>query len=91
MLAEALVIFSCVNSTGCKETSAQYYSTHPELKEMVEHNEYKIKKYLGPTIIQVYGPMIYVVAGGTGTVRLNKFFSLQLSSQKTAVLFSKDF
>lgn len=91
MLPEALVIFACVTSKGCNETSSHYYNTHPEVREMVERNSKKIEKFIGPTVIQTFGPALYVAAGGTGTVRLNKFFSLQLNREKGTLVFSKEF
>jgi hypothetical protein len=63
-----LVIFSCLRSVGCSETSTHYYNTNPELKEMVKLNETRINKLAGPFVVQVVGPMIYTVMGGTGTL-----------------------
>lgn len=91
MLPEALVVFACLNSTGCSETSSHYYNTHPDVRELVERNEKKIEKFIGPQIIATFGPMIYVAAGGTGTVRLNKFFSLQINHEKGTLVFGKEF
>lgn len=91
MLAEALVILSCSTSKGCSETSTYYYATHPELREIVEVNEKKIEKFIGPTIIQTIGPFLYVAVGGTSTVRLNKYFNLQFSNQSRILGFIKEF
>lgn len=91
MLPEALVIFACLNSTGCQETSTHYYNTHPEFREIVERNEKKVEKFVGPKIIAIFGPMIYVAAGGTGTVRLDKYLSLQLNHQQGTLVFNKEF
>lgn len=91
MLSEALVIFACVNSTGCSPTSSLYYNTHPELKEFVDKTQIKVVEFVGPMTIQTLGPVLYMAAGGTGTVRLDKYFSLQLKSNKAGILFGKDF
>lgn len=91
MLPEALVIFACVNSSGCSETSSHYFNTHPEVREIVKRNERIVEKFIGPYVIQTAGPLLYVVAGGTGTVRLSKYFNLQLSTQKSTLVFSKEF
>ena len=91
MLPEALVILACTTSKGCNETSSHYYNTHPEVRHIVEENEKKIEKFVGPTVIATFGPMLYVAAGGTGTVRLNKFFSLQFNKEKGTLVFSKEF
>lgn len=58
---------------------------------MVKSNEKKIERFIGPTIIQTVGPVIFAAAGGTSTVRLNKYFNLQLSIQKNTLIFSKEF
>lgn len=91
MLPEALVIFSCLKSVGCTETSSHYYNTHPEIREMINKNEQKIEKFVGPTAIQAAGPVLYVLIGGTQTVRLTKSFSLQLNSGRNILIFSKEF
>lgn len=91
MLPEALVIFACVNSTGCSQTSSHYFNTHPDVRESIKKHERIVQEFIGPYVIQTAGPLIYVVAGGTGTVRLNKYFNLQLSTQKSTLMFSKEF
>lgn len=91
MLPEALVILACTTSKGCQETSSHYYNTNPQLREVVERNEKKIEKFIGPQIIAIFGPMIYIAAGGTGTVRISKYFSLQLNHEKGMIVFGKEF
>lgn len=91
MLAEGLVILACTTSKGCTETSSHYYATHPEVREIVERNEKKVEKFIGPQVIAVFGPMIYVAAGGTGTVRLNKRFNLQLNHDGAKLVFGVEF
>lgn len=90
-MEEFLVIFACLNSTGCTETSRHYYNTHPQIQEVVKKGEKIANKYIGPTAIQVLGPAILISAGATGTIRLNKHFSLQ-GNKNTGILgFSKEF
>lgn len=91
LLEEALVIFACINSTGCKETSTQYYSTHPEVKQMIERQERKVKEFVGPYLVEAIGPVLFVAVGGTGTVRLYKNWSLQISEETSMLSFRKDF
>lgn len=90
MLPEALVLFACLNSTGCSETSTHYYNTHPEVREMIQKNEQKIERFIGPTLIQTLGPVLYIAAGKSGTMRINKYLSLQLSSQTSTLVFNKE-
>lgn len=91
LLEEALVIFACVNSTGCSETSSQYYATHPEFRSFVEYEEKRIRNYVGPQVLDTVGPVLFVVAGGTGTIRLNQYFGLQFSRSNGTLTFKKEF
>lgn len=95
MLAEMLVIFSCANSMGCSQTSTVYFATHPHIKEMVNRHGKKAeevaREFVGPATLHVVGPVIYMAAGGTGTVRLTKTISLQLNVQRTVIMYGLDF
>lgn len=91
MLPEALVIFACLNSTGCSETSSHYFNTHPDMKEMVKKHERKVEEYVGPYVIATVGPVLHIASGGTGTVRLNRQFSLQVGIKKTTLMFGMEF
>ncbi len=95
MLPELLVIFACVNSTGCSETSSAYYNIHPEIQQMVEetgeHIRIRAEKYVGPIVIQTVGPMIYAAAGGTGTIRFSKNISVQGNKKDLKLTFGMEF
>lgn len=91
ILEEALVIFACMNSTGCAETSSQYYVVHPEVKRYIQHKENAAKNYVGPGVIETIGPFVYVAMGGTGNLRISKNFSFQLKREESMLTFRKDF
>lgn len=91
MIAEGLVIFACFNSTGCAETSRLYYDTHPYTREALMNGEKLTKKYLGSVVIEIIAPALAVATGTIGTIRLNKYFSLQGNKQYVMLGFSKDF
>jgi hypothetical protein len=91
VIAEGLVIFSCLNHAGCSETSSHYYALHPEIREIVDFNEKRIKRYVGPVVIETAGPVLFVIAGGTGTIKLNRYFSLQFDRQSGTLSFKKDY
>lgn len=91
MIAEGLVIFACLKNVGCEETSNFYYSSHPELREMVEMNEKRIRSYTGPIVINIAGPVAFMALGKTATFKLNKNFNLQMSNQSGTIIFNKDF
>lgn len=91
-MQELLVIFACLNSTGCSETSNAYYKSHPELEEMVHQTERKLKNYVGPIIVESAAPIFFVAQGGTGNFKLYGNFSLQIHKyQDTMLIFSKGF
>lgn len=91
MLEEFLVIFACINSTGCQETSTRYFEVHPEVKALVKEHERKVTQIIGPKFLQTVGPVLYTAAGGTGTVRLSKHFSLQLNKEKGTLTYAIGF
>jgi hypothetical protein len=90
-MAELLVLFACLNNTGCSETSSQYYSQHPEFQEFVKTQENNIKQAVGPIITQYGFPIMYAAAGKEATIRLSKTFYFTGSIQKQAVLFKYEF
>lgn len=91
-MQELLVIFACLNSHGCSETSNAYYQSHPELREMIEKNEKKIKDYVGPVIVETSAPFFFVIAGGTGNFKIYGDFSLQVKNyENTKLVFSRGF
>ena len=90
-MEEFLVIFACLNSTGCSETSHHYYSTHPQVQEAVKRGERIAKKYIGPVIIETVGPTLLFVAGGTGHVRLHSNISLKINQDGAILGFVKEF
>lgn len=90
-MEELLVVFACLNSSGCSETSNVYYQTHPEVREMIQDKERSIKKYAGPVMIETVGPMIVVFSGGTGNLRLNHLLSLQFTKTNNKLIFNLEF
>lgn len=88
MIAEALVIFACVNSSGCQETSSLYFSQHPDVREMIEKKAMKAKDLIGPKFVDTVGPFLFVAAGGTGVVKFDKYFSMSLKKDSGTLLFT---
>jgi hypothetical protein len=87
-LEEALVIFACVSSNGCSETSTEYFRRKPDVKEYIDQKGQRIRQYIGPTLVDTVGPMLFVVGGGTGTVHLHDHFNLQMNKQSATLVFS---
>jgi hypothetical protein len=91
MLPEVLVIIACLKTSGCTQTSNNYYALHPEIKTMLEEKENNIKNYVGPYVVGVVTPFIYLATGGTANIFINENFSLQTSQTKVLASFRKDF
>lgn len=91
MLSEALVIFACVNSTGCSETSSLYFSQNPEIKKAIDLKANQAKKYIGPKLVDTVGPLMYYISGGTGNINLHKHFNLQISKERGILVFNWSF
>jgi len=90
MLPEMLVIFACVNNTGCSETSSLYFSQNPQVKKQIDFDTEQVREYIGPKVVDVVGPLLFFSAGGTGTIKLNKYFSLQLKKDTGIISFHED-
>jgi hypothetical protein len=90
MVAEGLVIFACLSSNGCSRTSSLYFTEHPEVKKYFDREGTYVEHYLGPYIIDTVGPALFVVGGGTGTIKLNKYFSVQINKQSGILTFRWD-
>jgi hypothetical protein len=88
MIAEALVIFACVNSTGCTETSNQYFYEHPTLKHNLDNDAKELREYIGPQFVDTVGPVLFVFAGGTGTVHLHDHLDLRVKKDSAILSFS---
>lgn len=86
-----LVALACIGSKGCSETSNLYYQTHKELRETILINEEKIRKVVGPAIIESAGPVFFVLAGGTGNLKIYRGLSLQFDKNKSNLIYGVSF
>lgn len=91
MLQEAVVILACVTSKGCSQTSGHYFNLNPDTKKIIKRQEKKIKEYIGPDLPTVVGPGLFLAVGGTGTIRLNRYFSIQTGPKKTILTYRIEF
>lgn len=87
---ELLVLFACLNKTGCSETSSQYYSQHPELQEFVKDSENRIKDAAGPIMTQYGAPLIWAASGQEATTRLSTRFYLTFSVNTQILKFKQE-
>lgn len=91
MLSEALVIFACVTSHGCSETSNQYALENPELVHRLEDEAKSCEKMVGPETVNTLGPLIYFVGGGTANIKLQESLYLQINKQQGILTIKKTF
>ena len=91
MLPEALVIFACLNNTGCTETSDEYFRRYPQIKNYIDKEGQHVRQYVGPTIVDTVGPLLFIAGGGTGIIHLHNHFNLQLSKESAKLVFSWSF
>lgn len=84
MLQESLVILACSTNSGCSETANLYYQQNIELQQMIKTVESKALTVLPPLVTQYGAPFMYVVTGGTASIRLYGPFSINgnLKSQQ---------
>lgn len=92
MVLEALVIFSCVNNTGCSQTSDLYYKHNPQVYEEIKIHERRAVKFIGPNVIRFVGPLIHIIStNGTGTVNVYPGLNIELNKQKLGINYTYDF
>jgi hypothetical protein len=82
MLSEALVIFACAGNlstqqgvSGCSNASSLYFQQNPEFKLMLDRDAQQIRYFVGPQVVDAVGPFLFAVAGGSGTIKIDKNFS----------------
>lgn len=91
-MTEALVLFACLNQTGCTETYSAYYHSNPLFRETITYSEAKMKKELGSTVGNTVFPFIYFFAGRPLRARVNKEIEIKLENDRTVyVTFTKGF
>lgn len=90
-MAELLVLFACLNNTGCSETSSQYYNQNPEFRELMDLREYQIKKAVGPVVTQYWAPIMWAAAGQQSTIRLSGRFYIDFKISNQVLMFKEEF
>lgn len=88
MMAEALLLFACLNNTGCAETAAQYRVYNPAPFMTAE----KYTEDLGRQFMASYwGPVLAYGLGREGTVKLHRNVGLTISQKQQRLLYSYEF
>lgn len=89
-MPELLVMFACLNRTGCSETSSQYYVQHPEFQEFVRTQENRIRESVGPIVVQYAAPVMWAAAGQEATTRISTRFYLTFKYDHQVILFKQE-
>lgn len=90
-MQEIILIFACLNKTGCEETYKAYYKYNPTLVEMVKNNEQKAEKLLKPYAIDQVLPFVMAATGQEVTFNINKNFTIKNYKNNTQLTFKKEF
>lgn len=85
-MQELLVIIACLNAKGCDKASSAYYQTNPNVREMIERQERRIKNYVGPVVVEAATPVFFILRSGTGSFKLYKNLSLEIKDFKEGKL-----
>ena len=91
MLPELLVLFSCINQTGCAETANVYKKQNPSIVEVIDNVENKAEQALQPFLVQYWAPIALYTAGREGSVRLTSKVALNLNQKNTLLLYTHNF
>ncbi len=89
-IEELIVALACISGNGCSETTHVYYFYNPIVKERISHETKKVNNFIGNDII-VLAPIAFVIVGGSGSIKLSKYISLDLSKGEKSVSFKYDF
>jgi hypothetical protein len=90
VILESLVLFSCLNNTGCQEASSNYYATHPSLKEIVDENETKAKNIAGSFLVEYAFPIIGTAAKKEVYFKVNREFSIKFNELENRIVYTKE-
>jgi uncharacterized protein (DUF1697 family) len=90
-MQEIILIFACLNKTGCEETYKAYYKNNPTLVEMVKDNEQRAKVLLKPYAVDQVLPFIMAATGQEVIFNLDKNFTIKNYKNITQLTFKKEF
>lgn len=92
-MLEFLLIFSCMNNTGCGEVTSAYYITKPAVKERIDYYENRARDIAGEHVTNYVFPIAMVGAGYQGGVKLSKNLTLRGTNkwQDATLLYSYPF
>lgn len=90
-MSEFLVLFACLNSTGCHESVSHYFEQNPQVYETIKKRQKKTEKLVGHRVVVLTMPFLYVAAGGTGVVKLSQHVALSASRYQGVLSYGVEF
>ena len=85
-----LVLFACINQTGCNESYSTYYHNKPSIQELVQNTESKLKNYTNPLVFEYAAPTAFALAGRDVNFKLNRNFSFRYNKEILKLAFKKE-
>lgn len=89
-MEELLVTIACLSGKGCPETVHLYYTYNPKVEAAIKQSTAKATAYIGQDVARL-APIAFIAAGGSGSVRINRYISLDISKGEGIVSFKYDF
>lgn len=77
MWQELIVTLACIQGPGCSQAQSAYYSTHPELRQIIRSKSNQAKQMVGPAAIYV-SPIYILQISRQATFHISKHLNLQL-------------
>lgn len=90
-MAELLVLFACINSTGCPETSSLYYDQHPAFRQELALREGELERELGTFTVQYAAPILGVAAGRQYTAKIYNNLYFGFNKNFETLTFRREF
>ena len=91
VMGETLLIFACLNGSGCAETSQTYAFYNPEVLNNVNKIQRTVESHLNPIIIQKLVPFYAVLYSKKLNINLYNGLNLELKENLTTLIFNKTF
>jgi hypothetical protein len=93
-MEEVLVSLACLmKAKGCDQAAQAYYDRHPQIEELIRHQQRFIDQTVPPLVTQYIAPVAIITFDQTRNInlRLSKFISIGISKQKQTLLYKFDF
>ena len=84
MLAEALVIYTCIGGhQGCKESQVAYLNYRPNVQEFLDKQTRVVTNMLPSYVVKDIVPLLALISTGTVNITVNSNTTLTVSRDNT--------